>query len=120
VLEVSLETSDTGLGMYSTVSEKPTLVRTAGFGDSWTSVVAAGSSTGGVDTSGARGSGTSETAIAVVVISGCDFSSLTNGSSWGGSTVAGLAGGLSFLTSLAVGGRMIEDKSWLEMAADLR
>jgi hypothetical protein len=34
VLEVSLETSDTGLGMYSRVSENPTLVRTTGFGDS--------------------------------------------------------------------------------------
>lgn len=83
VLEVSLETSDTGLGMYSRVSEKPTLVRTAGLGGSCTSVVATGSSAGDVDTSGssARGSGTSETAIAVVVVSGCDFSSLTSGSS---------------------------------------
>jgi hypothetical protein len=85
VLEVSLETRDTGLGMYSRVSENPTLVRTTGFGGFWTSVVDTGSSTGGVETSGSRArvSGTSETSIAVVVVSACDFSSLASRSSLG-------------------------------------
>lgn len=32
VLDVSLETTERGLGMYSSVSEKPTLFRAAGFG----------------------------------------------------------------------------------------
>ncbi len=32
MLEVSVETRDSGLGMYSNVSENPTLFRTTGFG----------------------------------------------------------------------------------------
>jgi hypothetical protein len=113
VLDVSVETSDSGLGMYSSVSENPTLFRTAGLG------VCSSSGTGG-DGSSSRSAASSgaETGVAFPISTG--FSG--TGRFWprGRSAAAGLAGVLLPLILGLDAGTIIEDRSWLEMAADRR
>jgi hypothetical protein len=113
VLEVSLETSDSGLGMYSSVSENPTLFRTT-FG------VCSGSaaSDGGLCSAGETGAGAGEGKGIPFAVSASSsgtkrFTPETR------SAGAGLGGALLPLTELG-GGTIIEDRSWLEIAAERR
>jgi hypothetical protein len=113
VLEVSVETIDNGLGMYSSVSENPTLFRTAALGDCsscWTGeVISTGFS--------AQGSGTDKGAVFSV---STGLSGAGKPRPAGRSGTTGLAGALFPFALVLDGGMMIEARSWLEMAADRR
>lgn len=113
VLEVSVETRDNGLGMYSSVSEKPTLLRTTGFGVCCR-CVAAGDDL--LDPSTTCPVGDAGVAFSTSTV----LSRAGNGGSGGRSVSAGLVGALPPFTLELDGGTMMEDKSWLEMAADRR
>jgi len=113
VLDVSVETSDNGLGMYSSVSENPTLFRTTGLGVCSSS----GAEGDGMPSPSATGSG-AEIGAAVPISTG--FSGTKTLCPGGRSAAAGLAGALVPFILALDGGAIIEDRSWLEMAADRR
>jgi hypothetical protein len=112
VLDVSVETTDSGLGMYSKVSENPTLFRPAGF---------EGCSTGtgtGVEplTPSRRSSGTGDGDRSVST----GLSRTGRLGPDGRSETVGLVGALLPLALGVEGGTMIEERSWLEIAAERR
>lgn len=113
VLEVSVETRDNGLGMYSSVSENPTLFRTTGLG------VCAICATGGGRFLNSAATGSGANAISSV-LTATTFSGA--GKFWlgGRSVAAGLVGALFPFPLGLGGGTSIDDRSWLEMAADRR
>lgn len=108
-----METRDNGLGMYSSVSENPTLFRAAGLGDCSSCTAGAGGLLGSAD----KGS-VAEEGVAFSV----SAEAPKTGKAWptGRSATAGLDGALFPLTLGLEGGTMIEDRSWLEIAADRR
>jgi len=113
VLEVSVETMDNGLGMYSNVSENPTLFRTAGLGV-WSGIAAGGEGSESISSSGS-GAG-----AGAVMPTSTFFSGAGNLWSTGRCAASGLAGALfPFALGLAFG-MIMDDRSWLEMAAERR
>jgi len=113
VLEVSFETRDSGRGMNSNVSENPTRLRVVGLG-CWSA------SPGGTDTL--------SRAISPLLGSVGDGAALSSGDFTcearksllpEESNIAGLAGALLPRRFWLGEGKMIDDRSWLEIAADL-
>jgi len=113
VLDVSLETRDNGLGMYSNVSENPTLVRGVGFEACAGSTSSAAGSLSRSTESSEEGevTGSVRVGLGAAPENSGVFSLLAR---------AGLLGALPPLSFWLDGGRMIDDRSWLEIAADLR
>lgn len=111
VLEVSLETSDNGRGMNSSVSENPTLLRAWGLATGWDSGTPAIDSLLGISPAASDLGEGAESDVAGTA-SGV-------GKSISSGNIAGLDGAL-FPRRLWLGeGRIMEARSWLEIAADL-
>jgi hypothetical protein len=112
VLEVSLDTKDNGRGINSKVSEKPTLFRACG--------LAMGSDCG------TGGKAFLLVVSLVVSVTGDFVESGSGGAVFGtrksslSGSIAGLAGALLPRKFWLGEGRMMEARSWLEIAADLR
>jgi hypothetical protein len=112
VLDVSLDTKDNGRGMNSKVSEKPTRFRACGLA---------------MDSDCGTGGSASLLVVSLFVsvtgdfaVSGSDGAAFGTGNSSLSGSIAGLAGALLPRKFWLGEGRMMEARSWLEIAADLR
>lgn len=112
VLEVSLDTRDNGRGMNSKVSENPTLLRAWG--------LIGGSNSDARDGVPLPILSPAISGIGEGTRSGTDGAAFGTGNTSLSGSIAGLAGALLPRRFWLGDGRMIEARSWLEIAADLR